>query len=203
MRLRLLCGWATVLAMSGPCFADTPRFCLRITDLPPVAVDALRPSEKEAAEAVQQQAGNIAKRLGENHSPILGRLKSNNPNASYLVAYVPAEDGRITALVVRSSVTNETHSLVDLLDVFAADVHEPSFSINENTTGFTYRFYDRDKYVLELIDTESRSSKSRAALRKKVRFKQWVDTGYNYGTLLNCRPSSSLGGWFKMLGPTR
>jgi hypothetical protein len=167
-------------------------------------VDTLRPSEKEPAEAIMHQVGQVAKRLGENRDPVLSRLKSNNPNASYLVAYVPADDGRVTAFFVHSSLTGETHSLVDLPNLFAVDVHEIPYVPNERTTGFTYRFYDRDKYVVEVGDTETRLIGGRALAHKKVRFNQRMETGYSYGGLsLSCPPNSSVARWFVTPGPSQ
>ena len=113
MRLRV-CFWSVaIFALNMPAFADTPRLCARFTDLPPLAADALRPTEREAAEALGREAGNVLKKLGASGAPILSRLKSSDPKASYLIAYVPSENEGILVLFVQSLLTGETHSLAE------------------------------------------------------------------------------------------
>jgi hypothetical protein len=179
-----------IMAAAGPARADTPMRCERLDRQATVFVERLPPKHQDAAKSLRDQAARIAAHQGVGGEATLVRLKSHDSDQSYLAAFVPAVDGQLAALIVHSTITGNSHSLVDAHATFVIGVNEPQFAGREVTSGTSYMFFDRHRYHVHISNRVTEPGSPR---RGKIprRFGETATTGFVDGGLpASCRPRS-------------
>lgn len=172
---------AAVTMAAGAARAETAR-CERLDQRPVLAIESLPPPHRQAAHSAREQAGNIATLQGSPGEPVLVRLESPDPKQAYLVAFVPKGDA-LTALVVHSTASGQTHSLVDADAAFVISMNQPEPPARRGATGTSYMFFDRHRYHIHISNSVTE--------RTPQRYTEAVRTGYASEALRTfCRPRS-------------
>lgn len=188
-RSALVAVLAANAGLSGAAFADTPIRCRSLDDQEPITIDAVPIRQRPIARFLQEQAATIAARRGAAGSPVLVRLKSNDPSVVTLVAWVRDPAGGAAVLILHTSGLDQTHSLVNGPLRFVAQQNEPVFRRpHSEITGFSYQFFDQADHHIHMSDEMVRIAPPGKAVRTS--YQQKISTGYSYGGLPKpCRAS--------------